>query len=466
VIFNCQKSLDKWTPDSKVSASSLNNQRHLGVFILEHYMKMNKTYASWLAAIAMLGGGALTAHAAEWISLFDGKTLTGWVQRGGEAKYRVEDGQIIGTTVPKTPNSFLCTDKTYGDFILELEFKVDPKMNSGIQFRSNVFGEDTTLDDVKNAQGKPIKIAAGRVHGYQCEIDPSARAWTAGIYDEGRRGWLNDLKDNPKAQKAFKQNEWNKVRIEAIGDSLKTYLNGVPAADLKDSLTPEGFISLQVHGIGNKTETMEVAWRNIRIQDLDAAKRTKIFNGKNLEGWTLADGKPVTAGWQVEDGVLYRAAKGGDIYTAKEYGDFDFRFEWKVAEGSNSGVKYRMAQYGKSWLGPEYQVLDDEKHPDAKLREGRRKSGGLYDLYVPNSSKILKPVGEWNCSRIVAKGSKIEHWLNGALVVSYDTASDDFKERVMGSKFAKTPTFNQNASGRIQLQDHGDPVWYRNLTVQ
>jgi hypothetical protein len=428
-------------------------------------MKMTKSFAPWLAGLAMLG--AFTSHAAEkWTDLFDGKTLNGWVQRGGAAKYRVENGQIIGTTVPKTPNTFLCTDKTYGDFILELEFKVDPKMNSGIQFRSNVYGEDTTLD-LLDAKGKPIKIAAGRVHGYQCEIDPSDRAWSAGIYDEGRRGWLNDLKNNPKAQKAFKQNEWNKVRIEAIGDSLKTFLNGVPAADLKDSMTPEGFISLQVHGIANNvTNMMEVAWRNIRIQDLDAPKRTAIFNGKNLDGWTSADGKPVTAGWEVQDGVLTRASKGGDIYTAKEYGDFDFRFEWKVADASNSGVKYRMAQYGKAWLGPEYQVLDDDKHPDAKQREGRRKSGGLYDLYVPNNSKILKPVGEWNCSRIVAKGSQIEHWLNGSLVVKYDTASEDFKTQVAGSKFAKTPTFNQNTSGRIQLQDHNDPVWFRNLTVR
>lgn len=442
-------------------------------------MKMTKQFASLLAVIGLVAGCTTTdnktsttdnkssAKQEKWTDLFDGKTLDGWVQRGGVAKYRVENGQIIGTTVPKTPNTFLCTDKTYGDFILELEFKVDPKMNSGIQFRSEVFAEATTLENVKDAKGNPIKIAAGRVHGYQCEIDPSARAWSAGIYDEGRRGWLVDLKDKPAAQKAFKQNEWNKVRIEAVGDSLKTFLNGVPAADLKDGLTPEGFISLQVHGIANNvTNMMEVAWRNIRIQDLDAAKRTAIFNGKDLTGWTLADGKPVVAGWKAENGVLYRADKGGDIYTAKEYGDFDFRFEWKVAEGSNSGVKYRMAQIGKSWLGPEYQVLDDDKHPDAKLRDGRRKSGGLYDLYVPNANKILKPVGEWNSSRIVAKGSKIEHWLNGAKVLSYDTASEDFKTQVAGSKFAKTPTFNQNPAGRIQLQDHNDPVWYRNLTIQ
>lgn len=191
-----------------------------------------------------------------------------------------------------------------------------------------------------------------------------------------------------------------------------------------------------------------------------------LFDGKTLTGWTLADGKPITAGWQAEDGVLHRAGKGGDIYTAKEYGNFDFSFEWKIAPGSNSGVKYRMALYGKAWLGPEYQVLDDDKHPDAKLRDGRRKTAALYDLYVANDKKMLKPVGEWNSSRIVAKGSKIEHWLNGKLVLQYDTASEDFKAQVAGSKFAKTPTFNQNPTGRIQLQDHGDEVWFRNLTIK
>ena len=193
---------------------------------------------------------------------------------------------------------------------------------------------------------------------------------------------------------------------------------------------------------------------------------TPIFDGKTLNGWTLADGKPITAGWQAEDGVLHRAGKGGDIYTAKEYGDFDFQFEWKIAPGANSGVKYRMALYGKAWLGPEYQVLDDDKHPDAKLREGRRKTAALYDLYVPNDQKKLNPVGEWNKSRIVAKGSKIEHWLNGKLVLQYDTASDDFKAQVAGSKFAKTPNFNQNPTGRIQLQDHGDEVWFRNICIK
>lgn len=209
---------------------------------------------------------AATARADEsgWRPLFDGKSLDGWIQRGGKAKYRAENGEIIGTCVPNTGNSFLCTDRDYGDFILELEFKVDPKLNSGVQFRSQCFDEPKKIE----AGEKTISIPAGRVHGYQAEIDPSERAWSAGIYDEGRRGWLNDLKNNQPAREAFRQNDWNKLRIECRGDSLKTWLNEVPAADLQDGMTPSGFIALQVHGVGAKTEPLEVHWRNLRIKEL------------------------------------------------------------------------------------------------------------------------------------------------------------------------------------------------------
>jgi len=219
-----------------------------------------------LLCTALLYTASLAAAADEkWQPLFDGKTLDGWKQHGGAAKYRVENGEIVGTSVPNTANSFLCTVKDYGNFILEVEFKVDPTLNSGVQIRSQVFDEAKEFE----AGGKKFKVAADRVHGYQVEIDPSARAYSGGIYDEGRRGWLNDLKGNTAAQKAFKQDDWNKFRVECRGDSIKTWINDVPAADLKDSLTPKGLIALQVHGVGKKTEPLEVRWRNVRIQELD-----------------------------------------------------------------------------------------------------------------------------------------------------------------------------------------------------
>lgn len=207
---------------------------------------------------------AIPAFAAEesFVSLFNGKDLSGWEQHSGKAEYRVEDGAIIGKTVSNTGNSFLCTKESFGDFILEFEFKVAPGMNSGVQFRSEFFDKDTEI----TVDGKAKKIPADRVHGYQYEIDPSPRSYTAGVYDEARRGWLFDLKDNEAARKAFKQGDWNAARIECKGAHIQTFINGVKAADFSDSMTPKGIIGLQVHGIGKKEPGEEVRWRKIRIQ--------------------------------------------------------------------------------------------------------------------------------------------------------------------------------------------------------
>lgn len=231
-----------------------------------------------LRALTILILGASSAMAGEkteWQDLFDGKTLNGWQQLNSTAKYEVRDGMIVGTTVTGSKNSFLCTKKDYGDFILELDFKVDEGLNSGVQIRSQ------SLKEYKD----------GRVHGYQVEIDPKQkelyskspanllgngeevppgtepRRWTGGIYDEARRGWLCNLTRNVRARNAFMPGEWNHFRIEAMGDSMRTWLNGVPAASIVDSMTPNGFIALQVHETKEK-EPMQVYWKNIRIKDL------------------------------------------------------------------------------------------------------------------------------------------------------------------------------------------------------
>lgn len=216
---------------------------------------------------AFAASAALRAAEAGWVNLFDGKTLDGWEQRSGKALYRVEDGAIVGKTVANTPNSFLCTKKTYGDFVLEFEFKVAPDMNSGVQFRSEFYAKETEAE----INGKKKKFPADRVFGYQYEIDPSPRAFTGGVYDEARRGWLADLKANPAAQKAFKAGEWNKARIECRGDRIQTWINGVQAVDLQDGMTRRGLIALQVHSIGDggkKKPGEEIRWRNLRIKEL------------------------------------------------------------------------------------------------------------------------------------------------------------------------------------------------------
>jgi len=207
-------------------------------------------------------GGVAVAEEEGWIKLFNGKDLEGWERKGGKATYKVEDGAIVGTSAPKSPNTFLCTKRHFADFILEFEFKANPAMNSGVQVRSN------SLPEYRD----------GRVHGYQCELEDEAQArdWWGGIYDEGRRGWLFPPKDDTETgarfteqgKRIWKNGEWNKVRIEAKGDRIKTWINGEPRADLEDGMTPSGFIGLQVHGVGNREEPLSVRWRNIRLKEL------------------------------------------------------------------------------------------------------------------------------------------------------------------------------------------------------
>lgn len=191
----------------------------------------------------------------------------------------------------------------------------------------------------------------------------------------------------------------------------------------------------------------------------DQSDWVELFDGKSLNGWTTLDGKPVTKGWKVEDGTIHRASGGGDIITQGKFGDFVLEFEWKISEGGNSGVKYRVQRN----IGLEYQVLDDQKHPDGKKPAHR--SASIYNLLAAPDSKPLKPVGEWNQSRVVAKGPKLEHWLNGELVAQLDQSSDDWKKRFESSKYRKVKNFGVNPSP-ILLQDHQDPVWFRSLRIK
>jgi len=191
----------------------------------------------------------------------------------------------------------------------------------------------------------------------------------------------------------------------------------------------------------------------------DSDEWTSLFDGKSLKGWTTLAGAPVTKGWTVVDGVIHRASAGGDIITETTYEDFILEFEWKISEGGNSGVKYRVQKA----TGLEYQVLDDEKHPDRK--DPTHRSASIYDLLAAPDSKPIKPVGEWNQGRIVANGPKIEHWLNGKLVAQLDQSTDDWKKRFESSKYKKVQNFGSKPSA-ILLQDHRDPVWFRNLRIK
>ena len=210
-----------------------------------------KQYLTIVFLLIFVAGFAQDKGKNETTSLFNGKDLKGWKVLNGKAKYEVKNGELVGTTVANEPNSFLATEDIFGDFILTLEFKIDSGTNSGIQFRS---------------ESKP-EYQNGRVQGYQLEIDPSPRAWTGGIYDEARRLWLYPLEYNPAGKKAFKSNDWNRVRIECIGNTLRTFINEIPVANVVDDMTPKGFIALQVHAV-NKPEDAgkQVRWKNIKLQ--------------------------------------------------------------------------------------------------------------------------------------------------------------------------------------------------------
>ena len=438
---------------------------------------------------------SVTAAPGEWTPLFNGKDLTGWVQKGGKAEYRVENGEIVGRAVPKTPNSFLCTDREYADFILEFELKVDPRLNSGVQFRSTYSETPTSYE----WQGKTINVPANRFHGYQSEIDPDPkrnRMWTAGIYDEGRRGWLypgalggNNERFSEAGRTLTKQEEWNKVRIVAVGNHISTFLNGHPRAAITDNLTSKGLIGLQVHSINNEELVgAEVRWRNLRIMEIVPTESLSaeeiangwapLWDGKTTEGWisAKADSFP-TKGWVIEDGVLTVLGEGGgDIVTRERYSAFELSLEFKMTEAANSGIKYfcqnnldlktgaiLKGNKGSS-IGLEYQILDDNKHPDAKNgRDGNRTLGSLYDLITSKKEGIASGVGTWHTAVIKTDGTKVEHFLNGELIVSYDRTSEEFKALVAKSKYKNIPGFGAWDDGHILLQDHGDNVSFRNI---
>jgi len=439
-----------------------------------------------------------SAAPGEWTPLFNGSDLSGWEQKGGKAEYTVENGEIVGTAVAKTPNSFLCTDREYADFILEFELKVDARLNSGVQFRSTYSESPTTYE----WQGKTIKVAAKRFHGYQSEIDPDPkrnRMWTAGIYDEGRRGWLypgalgGEAKTFTEAGRVVtKQNEWNKVRVVAVGNHISTFLNGVPRAAIIDDLTAKGLIGLQVHGIGNKELVgAEVRWRNIRIMEVvpgDGLSAEEIANGwaplwdgKTTEGWKSpkSDTFP-TKGWAIEDGVLsVLGKKGGDIVTNERYAAFELSVDFKMTEAANSGIKYfcqpnlnmktgETAGANKgSAIGLEFQILDDKKHPDAKNgRDGNRTLGSVYDLITSDKSEINPTIGEWHTAVVKTDGRKAEHFLDGKLIASYNRFSPEFEALVAKSKYKNIPGFGQWPNGHLLLQDHGNYVSFRNIKIR
>ena len=373
--------------------------------------------------------------------IFNGKNLDGWIQRGGKAKYAVEDGVIVGTTVKGEPNSFLCTAKEYGDFVLELEIKADAGLNSGVQIRSHCFDHATTYD----WGNTPINIPAGRVHGYQIEVDNRPeRRWSGGVYEEGRRGWLFNLSNHPTAGAAYKFGEWNHYRIACQGGSIKTWINGVAAADLVDTETLTGFIGLQVHG--TKEEGLQVRFRNLRLQDLGRQKWKPMWDGQTFNG-AHQIGK---GDWKIIDGAIHATnardeKEFGHLVTDQVFSDFTVRLKYKAVKG-NSGLYFRIEENGFSGVSGFQAEIDAEKD-----------AGGLYEtngrawVSQPAAADVKKwfRPQDWNTMTVAAHGRRITVAVNG-----YQTAEllDD----------------PGRTEGRFALQVHGGQdvdVFFKDIEI-
>lgn len=418
---------------------------------------------------------AVTGAAQEWTHLFDGETvcsMRGYKRDSFPDKgWKIEDG--ILKTIQGGDVVDLVTIQDFESFELELEWAVKPGGNSGVMYRVTenystpwqTGPEMQILDDSRHPDGRNPKTSAGSL--YALIARDGVETKPVGEFNHSRilmRGnhvehWLN--------HKKAVEYTWGSEELSQLISESK--FKGYPDFMKNKS----GKVAIQHHG--------EEAWfKNIKIRALSsennqltsaekAAGWDLLFDGQTMDQWRgmKKDGLP-EKGWVIEDGAIHHINRGGggDIITRNTYKSFDFRFEFKVAPAANSGIKYRIIE-DQGAVGSEYQVLDDDLHPDAKAgRDGNRTTGGLYDIYPPSAEKILRPVGEYNSGRILVKGKHVQHWLNGILVLEYELESPEFKEAIQKSKFRNRPDFHKAKNGHILLQDHSDAVWYRNLKIK
>ncbi|MDO5308918.1 MAG: DUF1080 domain-containing protein [Planctomycetia bacterium] len=403
--------------------------------------------AALLATVACFACNPSNAQEAEegFVSIFDGNSLDGWTVHGGQAKYKVDDGCIVGECVPNTPgNTFLVYEKTYGNFILKLDFKVDVPGNSGVQFRSAIRKDDD------------------RVFGYQCEIAPGDRD-TCRIYDEGRRGhqkgrvWLDATADEvlDASIATYKADDWNSLEIQAIGPSLRTWLNGVPVVNIFDYYDFEGVFGLQIHQ-GNQGT---IRWKNIRVKDLGVSKWHSFFV-KGDDGWDIVDAyKFVPECWSfTDDGVLIgqhddTEKRDGLIVSNEPYDDFAAKVDYVFKGGVNSALYFRAHEVDTPWLlrGCQDEIAGNGKEAAIWHTAGKNEPGRGWLAADDEFVETIRNKGEedWNQIAVCACGDRAVTFLNGFRVVDI---TDPLLEK----------------EGKVGLQLHGGSqgsMWFKNFQI-
>lgn len=377
-----------------------------------------------------------------FIELYNGENLDGWVPLGGVCTFEAQGEKIVGTVVKDSPSTYLSTIRNdYSDFIFTAELYWEVNINSGVMFRA---ARKSTED------GDTVQSPQAEMEGF------GDRGWSGGIYGQSAGGWFYPLwlDAHEEARSALKEGEWNRVTIYCKGSTVKTWVNGVPAAHWETEDYLEGFFALQIHS----GSSGEVHFRKIKLKELSDSEEDLLASG-DLSEWTKFDGSPVAEGWQLEEGILYRTGnRPGDIITKKSYTNFDLKFDWKISKGGNSGVKFRTQRQ----LGLEYQILDDANNREGKIE--LHQAGAMYALVPPIDGKPLKPHGEWNHSRIRADGNSVQYWLNGVSILNVNLDSTYWIEQFNKSKYKGNKGFG-SWTGPILLQDHSDKVWFKNIKI-
>ncbi len=394
------------------------------------------------APIAFFGGAQDSAPkqadaASGWVELFDGKTLDGWTQRNGTAEYAVIDGTIQGTTKKGSPNSFLCSDRFYGDFELEFDVKLSSdELNSGVQIRSH------SIPTHKN----------GRVHGPQVEID--ARRHSGYIYDEAGRGWLSTNRDDPASAAAYRSGEWNRYRVICFGPKIRTWVNGVPVADVLDDRSPTGFIGLQVHSVGGDPK-WSVAWRNIRVREIgDGGGFAQLFNGKDLTGWTVnenPDSVRVENGAIVVNGNRAHAFYSGPVYQ-HAFKNFEMRALVRTKPSANSGLYFHTEFQKEGWPAKGYEVQVNNSQSDW------RRTGGLYG--IDDIKEAPAKDDQWFAMDVRVSGQHITVAVDGKPLIDYTEPKDVKREPSFAGRLLNRGTF------ALQAHDPGSEVWFKSIAVK